>query len=196
MAILFRLSLNMCPVKKLLFTRSKNLNMDNGSIDSDSTDKKYIAVPYIKGLSESVCKVFNNTEYSTGFKCFNRLSRFIKVHKDTTPKLKENNVVYKIICNDCDASYVGQTKRHLGTRLREHMNNAKQPLKPSVITDHIINENHSIEWDKIKILDHEPHYFKRLISEMIFIKKQKNGLNKIEDLSALNNMYFPLLDSL
>ncbi|EFN64872.1 hypothetical protein EAG_06537, partial [Camponotus floridanus] len=73
--------------------------------------------------------------------------------------------------HNCDASYVGQTKRHLETRLREHKNNAGQPFKPSVITDHIINENHSIGWDEIKILDHEPHYFKRLISEMIFIKK-------------------------
>ncbi|EFN62516.1 hypothetical protein EAG_03655, partial [Camponotus floridanus] len=139
-------------IKKLLFTKSDNHNTSNGSIDADSGDKKYIAVPYIKGLSESVCKVFNNTE-STGFKCFNRLNRFIKVHKDATPKLKENNVVYRIDCNNCDASYVGQTKRHLETRLREHRNNAGQPFKPSVITDHIINENHSIGWDEIKILD-------------------------------------------
>jgi len=30
--------------------------------------------------------------------------------------------VYKINCNDCSASYVGQTKRQLGTRINEHRN--------------------------------------------------------------------------
>jgi len=32
-------------------------------------------------------------------------------------------VVYKIECKDCETSYVGQTKRRLTTRIREHRNN-------------------------------------------------------------------------
>jgi len=38
---------------------------------------------------------------------------------------------------DCDASYVGQTKRTLNTRVSEHRNDARRnTTQNSVITDH------------------------------------------------------------
>ncbi|KYM76658.1 WD repeat and FYVE domain-containing protein 2 [Atta colombica] len=37
-----------------------------------------------------------------------KLSKFIKVQKDSKPDLSKNNMVYKIMCNDYDASYVGE----------------------------------------------------------------------------------------
>jgi len=43
----------------------------------------------------------------------NKLNKFIKVQKDPLSNLQKKNVVYKICCNDCDASYVGQTGRLL-----------------------------------------------------------------------------------
>jgi len=36
---------------------------------------------------------------------------------------------------------------------------------------------HQFDWENVKILDEEMNYNKRLISEMIFIKRQKHGLN-------------------
>jgi len=53
------------------------------------------------------------------FRCINKLNRFVKVLKDQDHILSKNNVIYKISCNDCDASYVGQTKRQLKTRTQE-----------------------------------------------------------------------------
>lgn len=47
----------------------------------------------------------------------NKLKRFIKVHKDKLVTELRNNVVYKISCKDCDASYFGQTRRLLKTRI-------------------------------------------------------------------------------
>jgi len=35
--------------------------------------------------------------------------------------MSQSEIVYKIGCLDCDATYVGQTKRQLGTRIKEHV---------------------------------------------------------------------------
>ena len=100
-------------------------------------------------------------------------------------------------CKDCDASYVGQTKRKLNTRIKEHINNIKLDFsKHSVISEHITHCNHSFDWENASILDTEPKYYKRLISEMIHIKEQNNGLNLQKDTELLNESYFDLLDRL
>jgi len=99
-----------------------------------------------------------------------------------------------ISCNNCNASYVGQTKRQLKTRINEHVKNITlDESKHSVITKHILDKNHTMDWQNAKILDYENNYFKRLISEMIYIKTQDNGLNSIDDIECLDSSYFNLL---
>ncbi|KYN22634.1 hypothetical protein ALC57_04963, partial [Trachymyrmex cornetzi] len=48
------------------------------------------------------------------------LNRIIKTGKDKLNKDELSNVVYEINCADCNVSYVGQTKRQLNTRIKEH----------------------------------------------------------------------------
>ena len=43
--------------------------------------------------------------------------------KDIIPKDPTGGPVYSIPCNDCDATYVGETKRQIKTRLGEHLYN-------------------------------------------------------------------------
>lgn len=40
--------------------------------------------------------------------------------KSVLPAALRSNVVYKFICSSCGAAYVGETKRHLRTRIAEH----------------------------------------------------------------------------
>jgi len=42
-------------------------------------------------------------------------------------------------------------------------------------------------------MDYETNYFKRLISKMIHIKTQDNGLNSVDDIECLDSSYFNLL---
>jgi len=55
--------------------------------------------------------------------------------------------------------------------------------------------SHTFDWDNIKILDSESNFYKRSISEMIHIKKQKNGITSQTD-TELDNSYFSILDQL
>lgn len=79
---------------------------------------------------------------------------------------------------DCDASYVERTCRQLKKRIFEHRNHiCRNTSQLSVITNHILETNHKFDSDGIEILDNEILLDKKLVTEMLFIKKQKNGLN-------------------
>ena len=104
-------------------------------------------------------------------------------------------MVYKISCNNCDASYVGQTSRKLKTRIAEHRNHIRYNTSGrSVITEHRRQLDHEFQWDKVVILDEEPCYRRRLISEMLNNKKQKNGLNLQTDTDGLHKAYIPIIN--
>lgn len=76
---------------------------------------------------------------------------------------------------------------------RTHQKNINQKVsKHPVITNHILQNNHNFDWDNIVIP--EPNYYKRMISEMIHIKIQKNGINLNNDTGVLDNSYFNLLE--
>ena len=94
----------------------------------------------------------------------------------------------------CESSYVGQTKRKLKTRIKEHKTDIKKPTSEiSVISRHRLNEMHELDWDNIRILDTEQSLMKRRISEMIHIKDQTSGINKQSDKEGLPDVYLPLL---
>lgn len=126
--------------------------------------------------------------------CVNNLKKIIRTHKDPLPNLNHNNVIYKICCRDCNASYMGQTGRQLITRIKEHRLNINRDVSShSVITEHRFM-GHDFDWDKICILGEEPSYIKRHISEMIHIKQQKNDINLQDDTRFLDDCYFPIIN--
>ena len=117
-------------------------------------------------------------------------SSIIKLGKDITEKWDRTNVVYKFVCKSCPASYVGETKRTVRTRIKEHQKNNNPD---AVVFQHMNEHLHVFDWDNTKILDYESNYNKRLVSEMIHIKSNKNNINKKEDVKFLNPAYFQLL---
>jgi len=104
----------------------------------------------------------------------NKLGDIIKAHKDILPKLLNKDIVYKLCCKNCDALYVGQTSRQVKTRISEfrthHIN--RNTTTQFVITEHRLQFGHDFDWEDVKILDSERFLRKRLISEMMFIKRR------------------------
>ena len=104
---------------------------------------------------------------------FNKLNNIIKLGKDKNDKFNNANLVYKIKCNDCNASYVGQTSRRVNVRIKEHIKKYPEKDTNSGLFAHTKDNNHLIDFKNIKILDSEIHNGKRLFSEALFIHAQK-----------------------
>ena len=92
--------------------------------------------------------------------------------KPPVEKLLKSHVVYQIKCSSCDASYVGQTTRHLTTRLAEHKSR-KGPVK-----EHFIQCKSQIENDCISVLDTTTNSDSFLLTlEAIWIRDIKPKIN-------------------
>ena len=96
--------------------------------------------------------------------------------KDPIPCGFRTCVIYKFLCAGCNACYVGETSRHLSTRVGEqlvsdgtshifrHLRNS--PQCRTLCSDECFN-----------ILDHAPTTFQMKIKEAIHIQREKPTLN-------------------
>ncbi|EFN72003.1 hypothetical protein EAG_06100, partial [Camponotus floridanus] len=150
------------------------ISTSNSIIEKEASS--YFTV--LSSLTDNLRYILKDTNTRLSYYSLNKLNTIIRAHKDVIPKVSNTNVVYKIECGNCDASYVGQTGRKLITRINEHKKHIDRvTTNKSVITEHRLNFDHEFKWDDVKILDKESFYNKRLISEMLCIKRQRNGLN-------------------
>lgn len=110
----------------------------NNDVQSDEQERvSYFTIPYVPGISEQFKNITKDLNVKRSYRSLNKMNKFIKVYKDSCPSYTCNNVVYKINCDNCEASYVGQTKRQLHTRISEHRNHIRRnTTNPSVLTDH------------------------------------------------------------
>lgn len=66
----------------------------------------------------------------------------------------------------------------------------------SILTEHRLQHEHDFDWNNIQILDEKPCYNKRLISEMLNIKKQKNNYNLQTNTEGLHMSYIPIINKI
>ena len=106
-----------------------------------------------------------------------KLSSFFSC-KDTLPKSLQSYVVYQFTCAGCKACYVGETKRHLNTRIEEHLGKDKK----SHIYSHL-QENpqcqENVNFDCFEITDHASYFRLQIKEPMYLIGKKTNSTNKL-----------------
>ena len=117
------------------------------------------------------------------FRSSTRISSFFPFI-DKVPKFLKSGVVYLFKCRCCSASYVGQTTRHLHTRVSEHLGISPITGRPSSspvmssILSHLNSTGHSASFDDFKILSScSETYESLMIHESLLISKLKPSLN-------------------
>lgn len=89
-----------------LVERSRNSdNLHNLELNNNRTEK--FCFPYIKGISQSVARTLRPFNVSCVFRNVSGLSKLYSQLKDKTPLSHTSNVVYRIPCGGCTASYIG-----------------------------------------------------------------------------------------
>jgi hypothetical protein len=77
--------------------------------------------------------------------------------KKTRGKLNEGvkGVIYKVKCKDCEKVYVGETKKTLDERLKQHKDDVRLMRENNAIFRHVFEFSHMIDWEGATILEQE-----------------------------------------
>ena len=158
--------------KKSKDSRQRTTNLNRG----------FITIPFIKGLTEPLKRIYSNYGVKVCVKPSNTLRQLLCAPKDKTKKDFVSGPVYHIACegavnSDCPDSYIGETERTLKTRFLEH---CRPSNTNSEISRHLHKDcpGHSVNIQNAKILDREPRWFERGVKEAIYIRAEQPSLNK------------------
>ena len=144
---------------------------------SEERKKRPVVVPYIREFSEELKRIFGGFGVPTYFKSSNTLRQLLVHPKDPVGKDKVVGPVYKISCEECDATYVDETERSLKARFGEHRRPSSTTSKVSKHI-HTDNPNHNITLENTKILSVEHKWFERGVKEAIYIRAMNPSLNR------------------
>ena len=162
--------------------------------------------PHTESLTTTMARILKKRGISSAMKPHVTLKNLLVHPKDKTDP-KEG--VYTIDCTGCKKKYVGETKRKLKVRVKEHRDErekvsqgavytrdrkrqSQSEMWGSALTDHAVKENHIIDWESAKIVDKEREFRARGIKEAIHIRKVPN-LNRDEGRYHLSHLYDDLL---
>ena len=161
-----------------------------------------VVLAYVQGLSETTLRIMTKYKVNTEMKPHNTIKRSLVRQKDKVDPQKMWEGVYSIACKNCNATYIGETKRILGTRTKEHKEDAEKASssrpytrsnRQKQITDHMTQKNHTVDLEGANFVDRESDWRTRGIKEAIWIRKTKDSMNRDEGRYRVSHIYDNLL---
>ena len=157
----------------------------------DFDSQNLLVLPYSNTLLNvpRFCKFFN----------INVVFRFSNTLKNILIKNSPKNslgCIYRIPCQDCNNSYIGQSGKGLATRLKQHKYSVRTGQVSNALFLHRNNFNHRINWQEAEVLLYCNNINKRNIIESAFIKNDCNlmnisqGMYKLDPFIAYNIFNF------
>jgi hypothetical protein len=135
-----------------------------------------VGLPYIQGLSEHLGRLFREHYIKTYHKPVNTLRSQLVRPKDKLTTDERSGVIYKIECDQCEGTYIGETKRPLSTRVKEHL----KINSNSALAEHTESTGHIIPASSASVINIETNLFKRKVKEAIEIYKHQPTMNRDE----------------
>ena len=93
-------------------------------------------MPFIDKFYANCSRKLHTLDVTTILKIKYTINNIIRRGKDKISDKDHTNVVYKISCDDCDASCVGETKRALEARTDERKKHSTSAVKHTPFSIH------------------------------------------------------------
>ena len=133
-----------------------------------------IKIPWIPRLGPKLRKIFKKHNIKTIFTSPPNLQSILCNHKSKLPENSQAGV-YKLNCS-CGATYVGETKKKVATRLAEHQRDIRTEKWMSTgCSEHARGCQGEFNWDENVTIAKEPIYRRRKIREALEIRRWKTG---------------------
>ena len=94
----------------------------------DDQQRHTLYISYVSGPGEDLRRICRKFNIRTVFRTSTTLRHELCRTEDSDSMMMQSGVVYEIPCN-CGQSYIGETKRALGTRLK----NIRQPPEEEIL---------------------------------------------------------------
>ena len=134
---------------------------------------KYISMPFYPPITYKLDNELKKFGYRIAYKNNGKLSDLLGTAKDKVKEESEKSGIYKINCSMCDALYIGQTKRKLSTRFKEHCDDClKPPNQEKPMPQHSIENSHP--FGEVKLLKEVRKPFQLDAYESIYLYKNKS----------------------
>ena len=160
-----------------------------------------VNLPYHHTLSKPLKKILERHDIKVVHSSSTNLRNLITKTKSSPPTHTTPNVIYNIPCNDCPATYTGQTRRPLIKRIEEHerhyrLKNATDESTGNVKTApalHGLTTGHSINWNGTTILTTTTTSSQLDLTEHAAIQVLKPSLNRTDKAPNIKTLRNPLL---
>lgn len=190
-------------INPILFSTSNNVLMPNPyqhnnplfNNNKELTPITYNSLYYIQNLTPAIKNIFHTDNTRIAYKSFIPLNNIFTKTKTKIDPINKTDVIYKIECS-CKKSYIGQTSQQLKSRLAQHFSAIRKRPQSCALSQHCHdNKNHTIDNNKITVLDIEHNTKKRLTLEMFYINLYApNTINKNTDINNISIIYSNILE--
>ena len=151
----------------------KEQSQEKQTPDTTNITKKIIKVQYRGKSTEDYARALHKINAPcTMVMTLRKLKTALPSLKPPIEKVLKSGIVYELQCPRCTACYVGQTGRHLQTRLKEHL------LRPGPMRAHLHQCSTTITEEHVRILHTTTRDENHLLTlEALHIRERKPTIN-------------------
>jgi GIY-YIG catalytic domain len=174
--------------------------VDEGPDEEEENYYGVLHAPYMQNFTERIARELKKFNVGWVLKKRDSIRSKVQALKPSSETVDRKGVIYRIDCEDCNASYIGETGQMLKERLNQHMDDVKNRKDTNGVFQHLrTHKRHKVLWDKTSIIDAERNWDNRNIKEALFINamdpfRKNNVLMNLEkgwEINPIWNVFNP-----